>query len=84
MNATCADDLIGKRGRVRSMARQGIALPAIMAMTDHRSVVSVIGYYNAGAAEVKPAARLLEGGPAGSARSTESDDGLDTQQREPA
>jgi len=50
-----------RSGFVTEGARQGIALPAIMAMTDHRSVVSVIGYYNAGAAEINPAARLLEG-----------------------
>ncbi|MBH1461376.1 site-specific integrase [Stenotrophomonas sp. GD03993] len=55
-----------RSGFVTEGARQGIALPAIMAMTDHRSVVSVIGYYQAGAAETNPAARMLEG----AARST--------------
>lgn len=50
-----------RSGFVTEGARQGIALPAIMAMTDHRSVVSVIGYYQAGAAEINPAARMLEG-----------------------
>jgi integrase len=50
-----------RSGFVTEGARQGIALPAIMAMTDHRSVVSVIGYYQAGAAELNPAARMLEG-----------------------
>ncbi|HEL4235237.1 TPA: site-specific integrase [Stenotrophomonas maltophilia] len=49
-----------RSGFVTEGARQGIALPAIMAMTDHRSVVSVIGYYQAGAAETNPAARMLE------------------------
>ncbi|MBK0052763.1 site-specific integrase [Stenotrophomonas sp. S39] len=49
-----------RSGFVTEGARQGIALPAIMAMTDHRSVVSVIGYYQAGSAETNPAARMLE------------------------
>jgi len=35
-------------------------LPAVMAMTEHRSVASVIGYFQAGAAEDNPAARLLK------------------------
>ncbi|ENE2732137.1 site-specific integrase [Stenotrophomonas maltophilia] len=72
-----------RSGFVTEGARQGIALPAIMAMTDHRSVVSVIGYYHAGAAEINPAARLLEGAPADSAGSTGAGDGLDIQQRKP-
>lgn len=37
-----------------------VALPALMAMTDHRSVASVIGYFQQGAAVQNPAARLLE------------------------
>ena len=41
-------------------ARQGIALPALMAMTEHRAVASVMGYFQAGAASSNPAALLLE------------------------
>ena len=40
--------------------RPGIALPALMAMTGHRSVASVIGYFQTDGVADNPAARLLE------------------------
>lgn len=49
-----------RSGFITEGGRQGIALPAIMSMTDHRSVASVVGYFQAGAAADNPAARLLE------------------------
>lgn len=49
-----------RSGFVTEAGRQGIPLPAVMAMTEHRSVASVIGYFQAGAAENNPAARLLK------------------------
>lgn len=49
-----------RSGFVTEGARQGIALPALMAMTEHRAVSSVIGYYQAGEASQNPAARLLD------------------------
>lgn len=38
-------------GLVAEAGKQGVSLAAVMAMTEHRSVVSVIGYFQAGAAE---------------------------------
>jgi integrase len=49
-----------RSGFITEGARQGVALPALMAMTEHRSVASVIGYFQSGQAEDNPAARLLE------------------------
>lgn len=49
-----------RSGFVTEAGRQGVPLPAVMAMTEHRSVASVIGYFQAGAAEENPAARLLK------------------------
>ncbi len=49
-----------RSGFITEGARQGIALPALMAMTDHRSVASVMGYYQGGRAADNPAARLAE------------------------
>jgi len=49
-----------RSGFVTEAERQGMPLPAVMAMTEHRSVASVIGYFQAGAAEDNPAARLLK------------------------
>ena len=40
--------------------RRCAALPALMAVTDHRSVASVIGYFQQGGAVNSPAARLLD------------------------
>jgi len=49
-----------RAGFVTEGARQGIALPALMAMTEHRSVASIMGYFHAGGAAANPAARLLD------------------------
>ena len=49
-----------RSGFVTEGARQGIALPALMAMTEHRAVASVMGYFQAGAASSNPAALPLE------------------------
>lgn len=49
-----------RSGFVTEASRQGVSLPAIMAMTEHRAVASVIGYFQAGGAAGNPAARLLE------------------------
>ena len=57
-----------RSGFVTEGGRQGIALPAIMAMTEHRSVASVIGYFQAGGAQDNPAARLLDGAVAQKAK----------------
>lgn len=48
-----------RSGFVTEAGKQGVPLPAVMAMTEHRSVASVIGYFQSGAAEDNPAARLL-------------------------
>lgn len=48
-----------RSGFVTEGARQGVALPALMAMTDHRSVASVVGYFQAGNVTDNPAANLL-------------------------
>ncbi|MBB4654602.1 integrase [Xanthomonas sp. F14] len=49
-----------RSGFITEGARQGIALPALMALTDHRSVAQAIGYFQAGDASSNPAARLLD------------------------
>lgn len=49
-----------RSGFVTEGGRQGVALPALMAMTEHRSVASVIGYFQAGGVTDNPAARLLD------------------------
>ncbi|MBQ4853588.1 site-specific integrase [Rhodanobacter sp. B2A1Ga4] len=49
-----------RSGFVTEAGKQGVSLPAVMAMTEHRSVASVIGYFQSGAAEDNPAARLLK------------------------
>jgi integrase len=49
-----------RSGFVTEASRQGISLPAIMQMTEHRAVSSVIGYVQTGSAFANPAARLLE------------------------
>lgn len=49
-----------RSGFVTEASRQGVALPAIMAMTEHRAVSSVMGYFQAGGVTDNPAARLLE------------------------
>ena len=49
-----------RSGFVTEAGKQGVPLPVVMAMTEHRSVASVIGYFQAGAAEDNPPARLLK------------------------
>ena len=49
-----------RSGFVTEASRQGVALPAIMQLTEHRAVSSVIGYFQTGGASANPAARLLE------------------------
>lgn len=49
-----------RSGFVTEASRQGVSLPAIMQLTEHRAVSSVIGYFQAGGATANPAARLLE------------------------
>ncbi len=49
-----------RSGFVTEASRQGVALPAIMQLTEHRSVSSVVGYFQTGGATANPAARLLE------------------------
>ncbi|MER2165814.1 site-specific integrase [Stenotrophomonas sp.] len=49
-----------RSGFVTEAGKQGVPLPAVMAMTEHRSVASVIGYFQTGAAEDNPAGRLLK------------------------
>lgn len=49
-----------RSGFVTEGGRQGIALPALMAMTEHRAVASIVGYFQAGRAADNPAARLLD------------------------
>lgn len=49
-----------RSGFVTEAGRQGVPLPAIMQMTEHRAVASVIGYFQTGSAASNPAARLLE------------------------
>jgi len=49
-----------RSGFVTEASRQGVSLPAIMQLTEHRAVSSVIGYFQTGGAEANPAARLLE------------------------
>lgn len=49
-----------RSGFVTEGARQGVALPALMAMTEHRSMASVSDYYQAGSAANNPAAKLLQ------------------------
>ena len=49
-----------RSGFITEASRQGISLPAIMQLTEHRAVSSVIGYFQTGGATANPAARLLE------------------------
>lgn len=49
-----------RSGFVTEASRQGVPLPAIMAMTEHRAVSGVMGYFQTGGAASNPAARLLE------------------------
>ena len=49
-----------RSGFVTEAGKQNIPLAAVMAMTEHRAVSSVVGYFQAGAVELNPAAALLE------------------------
>jgi integrase len=49
-----------RSGFITEGARRGIALPALMAMTEHRAVSSVMGYFQAGGVADSPAAQLLD------------------------
>jgi len=49
-----------RSGFVTEAGKQGVPLAAVMAMTEHRSVASVVGYFQSGQAEDNPAARLLK------------------------
>jgi integrase len=49
-----------RSGFVTEASRQGVSLPAIMQLTEHRAVSSVVGYFQSGVASSNPAARLLE------------------------
>src|SRR5438445_876419 len=50
-----------RSGFVTEAGKQNIPLAAVMAMTEHRAVSSVVGYFQSGAAQLNPAASLLEG-----------------------
>lgn len=49
-----------RSGFVTEAGKQGVPLAAVMAMTEHRAVSSVVGYFQSGAAGLNPAAKLLE------------------------
>ena len=49
-----------RSGFVTEASRRGVSLPAIMQLTEHRAVSSVIGYFQTGEAANNPAARLLD------------------------
>ena len=49
-----------RSGFITEGGRQGVALPALMALTEHRSVAQASGYFQAGSAPNNPAARSLE------------------------
>jgi len=49
-----------RSGFITEGARQGVALPALMALTEHRSVAQAIGYFQAGDLVKNPGARLLD------------------------
>lgn len=49
-----------RSGFVTEAGRQGVPLAAVMAMTEHRAVSSVVGYFQSGSAEQNPASKLLE------------------------
>lgn len=48
-----------RSGFVTEAGRQGVPLPAVMAMTDHRTVGTVLGYFQSGGIAHNPAAHLL-------------------------
>lgn len=48
-----------RSGFITEGARRGIALPALMALSEHRSVAQAIGYFQAGDVAHNPAASLM-------------------------
>lgn len=52
-----------RSGFITEGGRRGVALPALMALTEHRSVAQAISYFQAGSAETNPAARMLDDSP---------------------
>lgn len=50
-----------RSGFVTEAGKQGVSLAAVMAMTEHTSVTSVIGYHQSGAVDTNPAATLYKG-----------------------
>lgn len=54
-----------RSGFVTEGERRGIALPAIMALIDHRAFASVVGYHQAGRITDNPASQLLPASPSG-------------------
>ncbi len=49
-----------RSGFVTEAGRQGVSLPDVMAMTGHRTVKMVLGYFQAGTAINNPGARLMK------------------------
>ncbi|MGH8107281.1 MAG: site-specific integrase [Arenimonas sp.] len=49
-----------RSGFVTEAGRQGISLPDVMAMSGHRSVSTVMGYFQTGQVTTNPAASLLD------------------------
>jgi len=49
-----------RSGFVTEAGKQGIPLGEIMAMTGHRSVQTIVGYYPSGELSTSRAARLIE------------------------
>lgn len=49
-----------RSGFVTEGGRQGVPSGALMAMTEHRSLASITGYFHAGSVQNNPAARLLD------------------------
>jgi integrase len=52
-----------RSGFVTEAANQGVSLGETMALTGHRSVQTVMGYYQSGEVSTSKAARLMEGEP---------------------
>lgn len=50
-----------RSGFVTEAGRQGVSLSEVMAMTEHRSVTTVMGYFQVGALLERRATRLLAG-----------------------
>ena len=48
-----------RSGFITEAGRQGVSLPDVMAMSGHRSVPTVMGYFQSGSPTKNPAAKLL-------------------------